>query len=199
MKPRSGSYGDRLPLPPATPAVPCPAFSDWADRPGPWMSSLPPMRPLVSGKRITQDVALFHDAEAPSGGLLSETREGRFRLGADLAEFTGSFLSLAIDLPAPAVSGLGRRHILRLEAGLETAGLKGLIARLNVKSGADTLEMVAGLTEGPRRSAEFDLAYLALGTAPITSGWIDLIFEPQTSAQVVIEDLILSRRPRLEL
>lgn len=200
--PRAGADADLLDLPPGT---------DWHWRPlllrgrsRPAALSAPP-----SGQRLGDDLALFHDC--PHRALiLRQTRNHRatdlapYGLLVEMLGFSGSYLSLSLDLPAGLNEDLGRHHVLRLDATLHAERSITAYARLNVAQGPNTESMLRHLghpVDGAdcRRSAEFDLGYVDLSQRPIDKVWLDLIFESPYMNAVSLSDAVLSRRPRAEI
>src|SRR5690606_29488223 len=114
--------------------------------------------------------------------------------------FDGSFLSLAVDLPDAAVDGLRRTHVLRMDVIVEMEQPLEIFARLNIRHGPNTEQIVRELplSEAHIR-AEFDLAYANLNEKRIESAWVDIIFEGPEMNQVNLRDLTFSRRPRANL
>ena len=109
------------------------------------------------------------------------------------------FLSLAIDLPDEAVNGLGRRHLIRLETIVEMEKPLEIFARLNVRHGPNTEQLVRELPLNEQNvMVEFDLGYTRLNEKRVENAWIDLIFDGPEMNQVILRDLTLSRRPRAE-
>jgi hypothetical protein len=115
----------------------------------------------------------------------------------DVFKFDGSFLSLVIDLPSGATNGLNRNHLLRMSSIIEMEKPLEIFARLNIKHGPNTEQIVREL---PLHEAdivvEFDLAYSNLNEKRVEKAWIDLIFEGPEMNQVVLRELTFTRRPR---
>ena len=186
---------------------PRPHGTDWSWRPELWRGPLPE-RGLASAPpkaRLGNEVQLFHDCAFSELTLrqLRNTREedlAPFGLRMDVFKFDGSFLSLVIDLPDSAIRGLGRKHLLRMNATVETEKKLEIFARLNVQHGPNTEQMVRELPLGDRDlSVDFDLAYTKLNEKRVERAWIDLIFEGPEMNQVMLRDVNFSRRPRSEV
>mgnify|MGYP000011755091 FL=1 len=188
-------------------AIQAPLGTDWAYRPQAWRGPLdrPGAAAVGNGTRIGDEVTVFHDCRVSEITLrqVRNTREADlapFGLRMDVFRFDGSFLSLAIDLPPEAVQGLERRHLLRLAGIVETEAPLEIFARLNVKHGPNVEQAVRELpSEGGEVSVDFDLAYTNLNESRVEKMWLDLIFEGPEMNQVILRDLAMSRRPRLEL
>jgi hypothetical protein len=188
-------------------AIPAPLGSDWSWRPEPWRGSLVPVGMVAVDSRTPfgDETTLFHDCESSEITFrqIRNTREADlapFGVRLDVFRFDGSFLSLAVDLPDAAVRGLQRRHLIRVETIIEMEKPLEIFARLNIRHGPNTEQMVREL---PLNESEvvvdFDLAYTKLNEKRVEKAWLDLIFEGPQMNQVVIRDVTLSRRPRAEL
>jgi hypothetical protein len=118
----------------------------------------------------------------------------------DVFKFDGSFLSLVIDLPAEAVEGLRKTHLIGMNAIVETEKPLEIFARLNIRHGPNTEQIVRELPLNQENTTvEFDLAYSKLNEKRVDRAWIDLIFEGPEMNQVTVRDLTFSRRPRAAL
>ncbi|MDG1738645.1 MAG: DUF6478 family protein [Paracoccaceae bacterium] len=187
-------------------AIQKPYDADWAWRPEIFRGSLtsPGLSSVDSKTKMGEQVTLFHDCVESELTLrqLRNTREedlAPYGLRMDVFRFDGSFLSLAIDLPEEAVDGLGRRHLIRLETIVEMEKPLEIFARLNVRHGPNSEQMVRELPLNEQNvMVEFDLGYTRLNEKRVENAWIDLIFEGPEMNQVILRDLTLSRRPRAE-
>lgn len=188
-------------------AVVKPHGTDWAWRPDLWKGPLPVrgMSSVATGTMIGDQATLFHDCPREELTLrqLRNTRErdlAPFGLRMDVFRFDGSFLSLVIDLPPDAAIGLMKRHLVRLETIVEMEKPLEIFARLNIKHGPNTEQIVRELPLGEENPmVEFDLAYTRMNEKRVERIWLDLIFEGPQMNQVILRDLTLSRRPRAEL
>lgn len=191
-------------------ALHLPIGTDWRWRPG-FMSA--PIRPSgiaspESGDRLGEEAAVWHDCR--DGGLilkqitnLRETDLSPFGLQMEVFAFSGSFLSLSIDLPNDALDGLTRSHILRLETGLSAERHMNVYARLNVLSGPNTDQVTHHLASldqnaGGHQVTEFDLAYTEINEKRLQKIWIDLIFESPYMNALQLRELFVSRHLRAE-
>lgn len=118
--------------------------------------------------------------------------------------FSGSYLSLSLELPTEALQDLGAHHILRVDALIGAERPITVYARLNVAQGPNTETMLRQLGDpisggDARRETEFDLAYADLTPQPVEKAWVDLIFEAPRMNAVEIYDIVLSRQPRAEV
>lgn len=187
-------------------AFPKPHGTDWSWRPAIWREPLavPGQSSVLSKTRLGHELTLFHDCQHSELTLrqLRNTRESDlapFGLRMDVFSFDGSFLSLVLDLPEAAVQGLQQRHLVRMDTIVEMEKPLEIFARLNIKHGPNTEQIVREL---PLHEAEimveFDLAYSRLNEKRIERAWVDLIIENPQMSQVILRDLTFSRRPRAE-
>ncbi|WP_126974961.1 DUF6478 family protein [Frigidibacter oleivorans] len=184
-----------------------PLGTDWSWRPELWSGPVSPagQAGVETRARIGSEVTVFHDC-ADSGLTLRQVRNTRaedlapFGLRLDVLQFDGSFLSLAVDLPEAAVQGLKLRHVIRLDTVIEREAPLEVFARLNIKHGPNTEQIVRELPpSGGETMAEFDLAYTRMNEKRVERAWVDLIFEGPQMNQVLLRDLTFSRRPRADL
>ena len=169
-----------------------PAGTDWRWRPSFLSSRITPagIAAPVSGERLGEEAAVWHDCSARALIL----RQMPNRNAADLAPhglqletlgFTGSYLSVAINLPPDSLDGLTRSHIVRLDATLGVERPMSIYARL---PGMPTTRVI-----------EFDLHYLDINERRLERMWLDLIFEAPQMNSVRIRDLFLSRHLRADV
>jgi len=98
------------------------------------------------------------------------------------------------------VNGLQKRHLIRMDTIVEMEKPLEIFARLNIKHGPNTEQIVRELPLNEVDCVvEFDLAYSNLNEKRIERAWIDLIFENPQMSQVTLRDLTFSRSPRAEL
>lgn len=184
-----------------------PLHSDWAWRPQLWRGPIFPSGQAAATTKSTfgDEVTLFHDCRISELTVrqVRNTREADlapFGLKMDVFKFDGSFLSLVIDLPPEALRGLKRTHLVRMTSVVETEHPLEIFARLNVRHGPNTEQMVRELPLGADEAVvEFDLAYTKLNEKRVEAAWLDLIFEGPQMNQVILRDVNFSRRPRAEL
>ncbi|WP_226624117.1 DUF6478 family protein [Alloyangia pacifica] len=188
-------------------AFPRPADADWAWRPELWRGPLPKpgIASVPNKSKLGAEATLFHDCPRSEITLrqirnLREADLAPYGLRLDVFRFSGSYLSLAVDLPAEACAGLGRRHLIRAETIVEMEKPLEIFARLNIRHGPNTEQIVRELPLNAEEiSVEFDLAYTRLNEKRIDGMWLDLIFEGPEMNEVILRDLTFSRRPRAEL
>lgn len=184
-----------------------PLGTDWSWRPDLWRGALPEPGAVAAGDRtaLGEGLALYHDCplgEVVVRQIRNDKPEDRapYGLAIDVFGFRGSFLSLALNLPAAAVEGLKARHLVRAEMVIDCDRPVKAYARLNIKHGPNLAQPVSALPdEGRDKVAEFDLAYADLNDKRIERAWVDLILNEPAMTRTVIRDLVVSRRPRAEL
>ncbi|MEJ6477832.1 MAG: DUF6478 family protein [Octadecabacter sp.] len=184
-----------------------PGGTDWSWRPQLWRGPLASkgMSNVQSKTSLGDEVTIFHDCRISELTLrqLRNTREvdlAPFGLRMDVFRFDGSFLSLVLDLPPESCDGLKKRHLVRLDANIELEKPLEIFARLNIKHGPNTEQIVRELPLHQEEvMVEFDLAYSKLNEKRVERMWIDLIFEGPEMNQVTIRDITFCRHPRAEL
>jgi hypothetical protein len=195
-----------LPLEGST-SFPKPHNADWAWRPELWRGPLPKpgLSAVQTRSMLGSEVTLFHDCEL-SELTLRQLRNLRaedlapYGLRMDVFRFDGSFLSLVVDLPEDGVTGLKRTHLIRMDVIVEMEKPIEMFARLNIKNGPNTEQIVRELDlTQDHTMVEFDLAYSNLNERRVEGAWIDLIFEGPEMNQVTVRDLTFSRRPRAQI
>lgn len=145
---------------------------------------------------------MFHDCRFSELTLrqlrnLREEDLAPFGLRMDVFNFDGSFLSIVLDLPGAAADGLKKSHLIRVSSIIETEKPLEIFARLNIKHGPNTEQIVRELPLTDKDIVvEFDLAYSRLNEKRIEKIWLDLIFEAPEMNQVTIRDLNFCRYRR---
>lgn len=181
--------------------------SDWSWRPQIWKGPLPRIGLVAvdSQTKVGEEATIFHDCNFSELTLrqIRNTREADlapYGMRMDVFQFDGSFLSLAIDLPDSAVTGLKKRHLIRMNTIVEFEKPLEIFARLNIRHGPNTEQVVRELPINQQDCwVEFDLAYTKLNEKRVERLWVDLIFEGPQMNQVVLRDVTFSRSPRAEL
>ena len=179
----------------------------WSWRPQLWRGPLPEKGRTALGNKtaLGDEVALFHDCKI-SELTMRQVRNTQdrdlapFGLRLDVFRFDGSFLSLVIELPQGAVEGLQKRHVIQLDAMVDVEKPIEIFARLNIKHGPNTEQVVQEFPRGePEAVVAFDLAYTDLNEKRVEKAWVDLIFEGPEMNQVTLRDVTFCRYPRAEL
>lgn len=184
-----------------------PMHCDWAWRPDVWRG---PVRPAgVAGAPgrtpFGSGVTVFHDCKTSELTMrqlpnLRRDDAAPFGLSLEVFGFDGTFLSVVIDLPDDAVQDLRLRHLIRLEAQIDAERPLRCFARLNVKHGPNTAQLLRELPlAGELAVVEFDLAYSKMNEKRVEKAWVDLIFEDPQMNHIRLRDLTLTRRPRAEI
>ena len=198
----------RLALPRVAAAeVARPLHADWAWRPPLWSGPVFPAGrvAVASSTSLGEGAALFHDC-AVSELTFRQIRNigpedlAPFAARLDVFRFDGSFLSLVVELPPEAVTGLERRHLVQLTIAVEFEKPLEVFARLNIRHGPNTEQAVREFPmDASEMTVDFDLAYTEMDELRIERAWLDLIFEGPEMNQITVRDFTLSRRPRAEL
>ena len=188
-------------------AFPRPGGTDWSWRPQLWRGPLAQkgMAAVESKTQLGDEVTVFHDCRITELSLrqVRNTKEqdiAPFALRMDVFRFDGSFLSLVLDLPETACQGLKKRHLVRLDALVDMEKPLEIFARLNIKHGPNTEQIVRELPLHDKEVfVEFDLAYTKLNEKRVDRMWLDLIFEGPQMNQITLRNITFSRYPRAEL
>ncbi len=181
-----------------------PALSDWAHRPELWCAPLSPPGYAAVGNRtrIGEEATLYHDCTRSELSVRQMRNKGEadlalYGLRIDVFAFDGSFLSLVLELPENAASGLQGNHILQLDTEVETEKPLEMFARLNIKHGPNVEQIVREVPLGRELAVtEFDLAHAPLSDKRLEKLWIDIIFEGPQMNEIYMRDVTLSRRRR---
>jgi len=184
-----------------------PVQADWVWRPPLWREPL--SRPGIAGPnnkaRLGDASQIFHDCRLQEM-TFRQIRNSNdddlapFGIVMDCLGFSGSFLSLAVTLPPEAITGLKKRHIVRMTAMFEYDAPIEMFARLNIRSGPNTEQVVRTIAYGDAEPViEWDLAFTEINERRIEDAWVDIIFETPAMNRVTIRDVVLSRRPRAEI
>ncbi len=188
-------------------SFPRPGGTDWSWRPNLWRGPVDRKGTVSVDSKTTfgDEVTLFHDCGVPELALrqLRNTREedlAPFALRMDVFRFDGSFLSVVVDMPGESCQGLRRNHLIRLDMIVETERPLGILARLNIRHGPNTEQIVREMPLHEKDVfVEFDLAYTKLNEKRIERMWVDLILEDPEMNMVTLRDLTFARYPRAEV
>ena len=186
---------------------PKPPGTDWAWRPKPWRAAVTPqgIAPAQSKMELTNELVIFHDCKDAEVSL-RQVRNGRetdlapFGIDLQVFHFAGSYLSLVVEIPHASCEGLKKRHLIRLTADIDRERPTQIYARLNVKNGPNTEQVLLTLPDDkPETMVEFDLAYSGLNEKRAERMWVDLMFENPAMNKITIRDLTFCRYPRAEI
>lgn len=184
-----------------------PLHTNWSYRPVAWREPLE-LSGHCAPKNNTPlgpELAIFHNC--PAAELTMRQRRNKdpddlapFALYVEVFGFEGSFLSLANAFPEEGIVGLKRRHLIRLGYSFHIEQPIDIFARLNVRHGPNTEELVREIPrDGSGSFVEFDLGATNIDENRIDAVWVDLIFEKPLMNAIEIRDLNFSRRPRAEV
>ena len=188
-------------------AIQKPLNSDWSYRPELWRGPLTPpgLAAVASKTQIGAEATVFHDCRV-SELTVRQIRNTRkedlapFGVRLDVFRFDGSFLSLVVELPNDVARSLQLKHIIRMDVVVDLEKPLEIFARLNIKHGPNTEQIVRELPLGqPEVMVEFDLAYAKMNEKRVERMWVDMIFEGPEMNQIILRDVTFSRRPRAEL
>lgn len=199
---------DRLNLPPiGSEAFARPPGTDWSWRPEIWRAPFAGggIAPAKPKDKITNEVVIFHDCKRAEISL-RQSRNKRdidlsaYSLAVEVFHFDGSYLSLVIEIPSSSCEGLRKKHLIRLDAIIEKERPTKIYARLNIKHGPNTEQVLLTLPDAhDETSVEFDLAYSHLNEKRAERMWLDLMIEDPAMNKICIRDLTFSRHPRSEI
>jgi hypothetical protein len=181
--------------------------TDWSWRQDLWRGQISKIGIASTPNRseICKGATLYHDCKRSELTVrqvrnMRESDLAPFGFRLDVFRFTGSYLSLALELPSSAADGLKQKHIFRVDLIAEMEKPLEIFARLNIKHGPNVESIVR---EVPLNSSEvmveFDLGYSKINDKRIEKIWLDLIFEGPEMNQIILRDVTLTRRPRAEL
>ncbi len=181
-----------------------PLHADWTWCPSFWNGPLTPsgVAQVESGARLSSDTALFHDCSL-NDITLRQTRDpssSRFEARIETLDFSGSYISMAIDLPTGATAGLTASHIISCNAFIEMERTIEVYARLNLGFGPNVESLIVKRDPNSVDEAfEFDLSSATLDESRLDRAWIDLIFDAPAYNQISIKGVTLHRHPRAEV
>ncbi len=181
--------------------------TDWSWRPELWRIPFREKGAAQIGRKqeIGPELTCFHDCDRSEIAVRQIRNSGEddlapYGLRTEVLGFDGSFLSFVIELPEEAVEGLGKRHLVRLEAAVEAERPLSIYARFNVQHGPNSDQLTAGLpVEADGAVVEFDLGYSEINEKRVDRAWLDIIFDQPALNRIDVRDLTLSRYPRAEL
>lgn len=184
-----------------------PVGTDWSWRPAVWRLRLdkPGCAPVHDKTKIGHEIGIFHDCSL-SEITVRQIRNIRdidvssFGLQLEVFHFDGNYLSVVVDLPKESCAGLRKHHVIALSAMVEVEQPIGIFARLNLRHGPNTEQILLTLPQGGAQSTvAFDLAYTQLNEQRAERIWIDLMFDNPAMNRITLRDLTLCRYPRAQL
>lgn len=176
--------------------------ADWSWRPAAWSEPLAQLEwtSVPHQAQLAGRVTLHHDGAPQEVSLCQAGPDAAhaapFGLRVDLADFRGSYLSLAIAFPPLAARALRKRHLVRLAVLTEADLSQVIYARLNIRHGPNVDQIVRRLPETAEKVIDFDLGHSDLTEAHIAEAWADVILERPLQGSIVIRDVVVSRRAR---
>ena len=186
---------------------PRPAGTDWSWRPKAWRSAYTQrgIAPAPNKSSLGDEVTLFHDCPASEVTMVQSRNAGAadfapYGVTLEVFHFTGSFLSLVIEIPPASCTGLQKRHLIQLALMIDRESPVKVQARLNIKHGPNTEQILMPLLDDQAEtSVEFDLAYSQLNEKRAERMWLDLMFENPKMNKISLRDVNLTRYPRAEI
>lgn len=184
-----------------------PVGTDWSWRPAAWRLRLdqPGRAPVFDKTKIGGEIGIYHDCPRSEIAVrqirnLREIDLSPFGFKIEIFHFDGNYLSLVVDLPAKSCAGLRKHHVIALSAMVEAEQPITILARLNLRHGPNTDQILLTLPQdGAQSSVAFDLAYTQLNEKRAERMWIDLMFDQPAMNRVTLRDLTICRYPRAQL
>ncbi|MEM8629873.1 MAG: DUF6478 family protein [Pseudomonadota bacterium] len=182
-------------------------MADWVWRPDLWNGPVAPhgLTNFATGAAFGDHSKVFHDCPICELALRQMRNEGAagvapFGVRLEVFRFEGTFVSLAIELPEDAVSGLTRRNVVNLGSVIDVEKPVEAFGRLSLRQGPNTRRIVREIDMRDRSAVtEFDIGYSEATDQPVANAWLELIFDVPTMNEISLTDMFLSRRPRAEL
>ena len=159
-----------------------PLNDDWRWQPAGWHGDV-----RRSGDSAGPGITLFHDD--PAAKMAGTATEAG--LDIDLTVFAGTFLSIAVDLPADARAGLAPWHQISADLAVNCSGF----LRLNLKFGNKTVTRLTAVAAG-RGWAGLDLDRAFSDGWLADHAWLDVIAEDPSPGLISIRLFELRRHPR---
>lgn len=163
----------------------------------------PEMPELADRDRVGDGAYLFHDSPSAKIGAsqIPQDEGAPFALRLDLAGYEGSFLSLALDLPAQFSAEIQPTDVVRIAVDRSSVTPVTLYLRLNLQSGPNTEQILRSLPgEAGPGWIEFDLAYVPeLADRSFDKLWVDVMFDSGADNRITLHDLTVAHRRRTEM
>ncbi len=188
-------------------AFPRPSGTDWHWRPKPWRGPVLArgIAPVLAKMELSNELVVFHDCKKAEIILrqernLRDTDLAPYRIDVEVFHFEGTYLSLVVEVPPASCENLKKNHLIRLAAIIEREQPTPIYARLNVKNGPNTEQVLLTLPDATEETmVEFDLAYSGLNQQRAERMWIDLMIARPAMNKISFRDLTLCRYPRAEI
>ena len=178
--------------------------ADWTWRPDIWRTAASPVgwAELPSGEMYWDAIKVFHDCDLCENALrqVPNTRSvdlAPYGLRLDVLAFSGSFLSIVVDLPEVPLAGLSKQHVVRVDADIDSERAVKTFARLNLRQGPNVETMVAEFQ--PDHPAVFDLGFSDVNENLVDAAWVEIIFENPAFNEILLRDFTLCRHSRAEI
>jgi hypothetical protein len=160
---------------------------------------------VANGTRLGTELGIFHDC--PTGAVslqqVPNATDGAISAHCarlEVTDFEGSFLSLAIDLPAASLRDLRTMHVIRVDGSLQADVPVKTFVRLNIRHGINIEQRLRAIpAEAGRFTAAFDFIDGSFDVEHAEKAWIDIIFGQPRRSAITIGDLHLSRFRRAEI
>ena len=177
-----------------------PPGTTWAWRPPQWRAAQSP-RGVVApqpGATLGDTLKLYHDC-AEAAMTLNQRRNhdagdlAAYALVLDVLQFSGSFLSLAVDLPHRALHDMGRDDVLRIMLDFQQEKPVAFSLRLNLRIGPNTVQSTRSSMGVGTSEVDFAVSDMDLPSGTIDAAWVDLLWEHPAFNQFVVRDLTVCR------
>lgn len=153
---------------------------------------------ILPGTEIAPRVNLHHDADDLEIGI--ESHKSYSGISFDIRSFSGSFMSLAFGFPENDAKAIRRHDLIRIALQSTAAEPFQAFARLNLKHGPNTEQIVRMIDVGNGESfAEFDIFYTEFEPNRAADAWVDLIINDPKGRAFTLEQVIILRRVRATL
>ena len=184
-----------------------PSGSDWSWRPQLWAARQRTTSSVLAGGplRFGAESAVFTDG-GDNQVIARQTLTRNpgdatpYGLKIEVFQFSGSYVSVTIDLPPSAVRGLSVKHYLSARIDLAAEADMQCYAVLNLASGPNKERLVEGFRPSDRAiDVTFDLSGTHFDANRLERIWAEVIFEPKGMNAVHLRDVTLYRNLSREI
>ncbi len=178
----------------------------WSFTPSVWCSAVLPFTEENAAREnaIGAGCTLFHNATEARVAWVQvpasqPDRASAFSLEINAEHFDGSYLSLAIAIPARYRRAIDRKSIISI--AIQALGMPDLQAslRMNVKRGPNTYDNWHQINLNDQAQIiEFDMSNFGINPAGADNMWLDFMVTQTGTCQFAINTLSISHRLRLE-